>query len=700
MPVYMRKSLLQIPSPSEEACSVDEEEAFLKDPEQIQDELPQPFRMISKLINTLIDDAWSTIQNRTQIKLAQQLKKQSPVLEATGQIQISGKTNCLASSDDGEYVFAGVSKGLCVFSALTNLAVSAWEEEDVEVTSLCVTCLGGQMYLIATVDDMGIARLLVYFSNFITLIKVINEPEDISRRNLCTKFELSRGGDFAGVMLEGNGESWLEVYRFPKDSWLRELELTQTTSQKQQTADSQDGVLTETVPHISSVGDLKLSPSVIIMKIKPPKSISGTSLKSPFEVLQKTEDGNVIGSGQNHMISSRQWEEQETIFQSVYKKYLDTVESKKTEDKPCEGTFDFLLPGGLLPMFGEVKGPTGVPVAISLWWSGNHDLLKYLLVRPTKDKNDKTEVEPKPDVVWPNARPILCSAVSRCTKYIALGLTEGLLTVWDAYLGLPLSVLSIPRDSDIRHVQFMEPHTVNKDNVTCSTFQVNPKTQVLVSCKDGASHVVVSVRGRDTTVTRLTERSEDQSSLPSAIQSIPFQPNLVLFMSRNGTIALMDSTDGALICNFGLPALHALATPWDPVFLLDPERQSLFIRGDKKLSPDELLEGKEAASSLFIFNFNQFSFMESYRDTQTSVQAAKHPGTWEERCELYLQDRLHSLGDRNKAMAECWNQLQQHAASVRQRQEKHLNRTAVTQRSQIQSTRVKQGAKACIKVIQ
>ncbi|MGH0128359.1 UNVERIFIED_CONTAM: hypothetical protein FKN15_015999 [Acipenser sinensis] len=552
MPVYMRKSLLQIPSPSEEACSVDEEEAFLKDPEQIQDELPQPFRMISKLINTLIDDAWSTIQNRAQIKLAQQLKKQSPVLEATGQIQvehsnlplffISGKTNCLASSDDGEYVFAGVSKGLCVFSALTNLAVSAWEEEDVEVTSLCVTCLGGQMYLIATVDDMGIARLLVYFSNFITLIKVINEPEDVSRRNLCTKFELSRGGDFAGVMLEGNGESWLEVYRFPKDSWLRELELTQTTSQKQ-------------VPHISSVGDLKLSPSVIIMKIKPPKSISGTSLKSPFEVLQKTEDGNVIGSGQNHVISSRQWEEQETIFQSVYKKYLDTIESKKTEDKPCEGTFDFLLPGGLLPMFGEVKGPT--------------------------------EVEPKPDVVWPNARPILCSAVSRCTKYIALGLTEGLLTVWDAYSGLPLSVLSIPRDSDIRHVQFMEPHTVNKDNVTCSTFQVNPTTQVLVSCRDGASHVVVSVRGRDTTVTRLTERSEDQSSLPSAIQSIPFQPNLVLFMSRNGTIALMDSTDGALICNFGLPASHALAAPWDPVFLLDPERQSLFIRGTKFFpSPD------------------------------------------------------------------------------------------------------------------
>ncbi|MGH0173487.1 UNVERIFIED_CONTAM: hypothetical protein FKN15_066107 [Acipenser sinensis] len=175
MPVYMRKSLLQIPSPSEEACSVDEEEAFLKDPEQIQDELPQPFRMISKLINTLIDDAWSTIQNRAQINLAQQLKKQFTSLRSNG-------------------------------------------------------------------SNPGIPRLLVYFSNFITLIKVINEPEDVSRRNLCTKFELSRGGDFADVMLEGNGESWLEVYRFPKDSWLRELELAQTTSQKQVTAGQTSGV--------------------------------------------------------------------------------------------------------------------------------------------------------------------------------------------------------------------------------------------------------------------------------------------------------------------------------------------------------------------------------------------------------------------------------------------------------------------------
>lgn len=47
----------------------------------------------------------------------------------------------------------------------------------------------------------------------------------------------------------------------------------------------------------------------------------------------------------------------------------------------------------------------------------------------------EADVEPMPDVLWPNAKEILCSAVSRCTRYIALGLDDALACVWDRQSG-------------------------------------------------------------------------------------------------------------------------------------------------------------------------------------------------------------------------------------------------------------------------
>lgn len=41
----------------------------------------------------------------------------------------------------------------------------------------------------------------------------------------------------------------------------------------------------------------------------------------------------------------------------------------------------------------------------------------------------------KPDVVWPCAAPIACSAVSSCSRYLALAGEDGTITIWDKHLG-------------------------------------------------------------------------------------------------------------------------------------------------------------------------------------------------------------------------------------------------------------------------
>lgn len=49
----------------------------------------------------------------------------------------------------------------------------------------------------------------------------------------------------------------------------------------------------------------------------------GTTFKSPLEVFAKIEGCYGLGSGQNHFIKDSQWEQQTTIFNATYKKYLD-----------------------------------------------------------------------------------------------------------------------------------------------------------------------------------------------------------------------------------------------------------------------------------------------------------------------------------------------------------------------------------------
>ncbi|XP_052373284.1 WD repeat-containing protein 93 isoform X1 [Oncorhynchus keta] len=661
MPVYIRKGPADIPEPPDSGHGDDEEELFLSDPDQLQDQLPQPFRMIDKVLDRLVDRAWDFISQRETVRVTEQAIKTIPIMQASGDVKLPVRTNCVACSEDGRYIFLGHPHGLSVMaqpqgittsSSSSPYCVPVWQEDQVEITSLQTTCLGEMVYLLASLDDMGVARLFAYSSETSHLIKVMNETDDLNQRSVCVKFELSRGGDYGAATISCNGCQCLEVYRFPKDSWLKELS-----------------------QHAPGVGDTgKLSPVAMLMKIKPPKPHTGSTMKSPFEVLQKTEDGNVIGSGQNHLISSRQWEDQDAVFKSVYRKYMVTNPSNTTdpEDRPSCVTSHFLLPGGLFPVLGGVKPQTGgVAVAVCLWWSARHNLLHYLLCKAPRDKPDP---EPKPDALWPNAQEILCSAVSSCTRHITLGLVTGLVTVWDRHLGLPLSVVSVEADSVFSSIIFVDywPSTATEDTLH-SQAPNHSSTQVhlLVTCKSGACHRVDAGRGLDShNVTQLSERPSDPGCFPVVTAAVPFLQRLALIMQRNGKILLQDMVDRRVVCCFSLPDTHLLANPWNPVFLLDPTQQSLLIPGDQRPGPDSGEEGEDRGSRLFVFRLRDAAVVKPYRHeyvgraSSPQGQSGTATSNLEETCNLYFQQRVQSVEERNKVMTETWNQLQEHAAMV------------------------------------
>ncbi|XP_039982688.1 WD repeat-containing protein 93 [Xiphias gladius] len=567
-------------------------------------------------------------------------KSRGKTLEPSSVTQLPESTNCLACSEDGRYLGLGHSQGLSVWRASSLIHAADWLEDGLEITSIQMTRVAETAYLLATIDDMGVARVFAYHCDSIHLLSVVNVMEDINKRSICLTFELSQGGHYGAALFSCNGAGWLEVYHFPSETWLKELEMA--VSKTQEANSSPD------------VG-VKWSPLSAATIIKPHKIPAGTALEGPEKV--QTTDFLIHYLAVDVDNMSRQREEQS----------LNTDEEKTKERNECPRrcTQHFLLPCGQFP--GDIKAKTQpeLPVAVCVWWSGSHNLLHYLLQKAQKKK--PADVEPLPDVVWPNAKEILCSAVSRCTRYIALGLNNALLCVWDRQSGSPLSViLMLATDSAFFRVQFVDYWPVSTDASQTSTAA---EVHVLVVCKSGAIHTVTTGRGTQSCTMLLSERPKDSGDLPTITASVPFLRNLFLEMQRNGKMFLQDVINKNIVCFLIPPKTHLLATPCNPVYALNIKQQTLYIRGDLDLSY-RTSSNEDSQSQLLIFHFGESDILKQYivsPPESSRQQKTLSFVTLEENCNLYLQQRALSVDERNKAITQTWKQLEEAAMMEQQR---------------------------------
>ncbi|XP_073738351.1 WD repeat-containing protein 93 isoform X4 [Callorhinus ursinus] len=362
---FMRKGLLEVPSPTEKDWPKDDEDDYVfADVGQEVDSLPQPYLMINKMVNLLFDKCWEVIQERDALRDVEFNRTQPTTYPPLVESKLNKMPNCMAISQD--YVFFGGAKGFSIYNLYNAKRIYIWEKLKVDVTSIWATDLGNEI-LIAPVDETGIARLFYFYKDGLFLIKAINEVDDASKQTTCIKMEISQGGDFAAFLLQGAGDIWLDVYKLPKESWLKEVEhpqpaLNPKKKVRQPQLNTLEPMTSENLEMDMNVcfrGDIKLSLPVHIMKIKPPKPVTGTTFKSPLEVFAKVEDYYGLGSGQNHFIKDSQWEQLAAIFLASHQKYLD----KEWEEEPprpvkhldeaiCAVAPVLALPGMLL-IFGK-----------------------------------------------------------------------------------------------------------------------------------------------------------------------------------------------------------------------------------------------------------------------------------------------------------------------------------------------------------
>ncbi|XP_071344743.1 WD repeat-containing protein 93 isoform X2 [Trachinotus anak] len=568
-------------------------------------------------------------------------KSRWETLEPSVATELPESTNCLSFSEDGRYLSLGHSQGLSVWCASSLTCVADWLEDRLEITSIQMNRMAEMAYLLGTIDDMGVARVFAYHCDSIHLLNVVNIMEDINKRSICMTFELSQGGHYGAASISCNGAVWLEVYHFPLEAWLKELEMAVSQTQE---------------PNSSEDMDVKWSPLAVATKIKPPKTPEGTALEGPDEVQMTDFLTNYLAVD---IVTKSCRLDKHSVN-------TDEEKTKETNKSPRCCTQHFLLPCGQFPGDSKAKSQPEFPVAVCVWWSGSHNLFQYFLQKAPKSKPD---VEPMPDLLWPNAKEILCSAVSRCTRYIALGLENALVCVWDRQSGSPLSVVLISAtDSALCRMQFVDYRPVSTDDSqTFTTAEVH----LLVACKSGALHTITTGRGTQSCTMLLTERllePKDSGDLPTITESVPFLQGLFLQVQRNGKMFLQDVINKQTVCCLILPKTHPIATPCNPVYALNSKQQTLLIRGDQ--DPSYRASSKEdSQSQLFIFHFGESDILKQYIvSAPYSPQQQKTLSfvTLEETCNLYLQQRALCADERNKAITQTWTQLQETATMAQQ----------------------------------
>ena len=127
----------------------------MADPDQIFDELPQPFRLVDKTVRHIFDDAWEIIEGIEERKALKRSKAVLPLFDLGQQLSEYSKTSCVVTVADGNYLFLCYSNGLVVIDSLLGTTVAWFEDLGNNIEKISACCLQEGFYLISTLDNEG-----------------------------------------------------------------------------------------------------------------------------------------------------------------------------------------------------------------------------------------------------------------------------------------------------------------------------------------------------------------------------------------------------------------------------------------------------------------------------------------------------------------------------------------------------------------
>lgn len=620
----------------------DNDDNFLEDPALFYDELPQPYRRINKILLEVFNDAWEEIAKWEAARIKDASRIRPPVYDCASQLQGYSDANCLACSPDGLHVVVGLSSGLAVLSGPTQQMEAILSEEGMDIVQLDLKQMSSDVLVINSQDVQGVVRLFAFTKTMLFPLYVFNEgvPED-SMQKTAIKSDMSLSVDFIGIFMQDKSSSQqigcLEVYRLPRDAWLKEIEATvgRINADKEISAQAEGemleegissestGEITETTcrpegadlpARIPSAGyqrifaSQKFSPPTLTLKLQHPNKIPSMSWSTPYQASRVAgSDGDVIGTGSNHIVSAHHLSNRMAMFKHQHQQHLQYLpKGYSSSSTPAQvlPTFHFLLPGKLS---SNDQSSAGHPNTIAVWWSGERHLMQYSLTKSSKDL--------KPDSVWSMSNPVVSSAVTECNCTMALALSNNSVVIWNRFLGLPYKTLHLDDPGQVSWMTFSASFSTSEVKDLGTEVTGSSGLHLLVQCTTGAVYTVPCTWGQDPAPVLVSTEICNDDEIPSSIELIRGTPQLILIARQDDRIFLHDINEKASLCEVALPKCYILHRALDhPAVVTASGGRMLYAIGTQTAT-EETSEDRVTSivRSLFAVKMWLFPHLDSYQ---------------------------------------------------------------------------------------
>ncbi|PAA94347.1 hypothetical protein BOX15_Mlig003817g2, partial [Macrostomum lignano] len=718
MPVYMRKrqdspSLSQLSEPNP-----DIDADFVLDPDKHRDPLPQPYRLIDKLIETLLERSFQEIFSREEEREHEQARHKPPqvptdLCRIVPNIRSAIKFLCPSADEPdlqqepvdqygSRYVFCACEGGqLFALDGVSMATVGSFEAAGLDLAYMATAQLKPGLHLLATIDELGLARLFLWDGSAFHLARLMNEDEGDKRIN-CLAACLSVDGEYLALTMQNASTKavTLEFHRVPRDAWAKEVEQQAGKPNPQAGggvgaagAIKEDGI--GDVATNGAEGDasgptaseeagrvpvLKLSPLAPVLRVRQPQPVASTAGATAPNLKLIDSSGEVVGSGAAHLLTQPHLQLREANFRRERPeelKYL--LDSDKNQAASMAlPTVQFLKPGRTQGT--EQTMDKNVCVSAAVAWSGDYKVFIYPLLKVGKD------LEFRPETVWTFGSPVTCLTVSHCASLIAVGLESGNLILHDLRLGLVRHVISVDPENPrpIVRVFFLNPPADEEqsDNLGEAIYKSTQPVRAAIYNSDLKPYLAdIGPEAAPPTASPLPHSARHAYEAPQLVDYYPLgHPTLLLRATRSGAIVLHDVRLGREVLHFNLPPPYQLPEPWQPGgWALAAGGRSLFIRGRRELTGGEgdvdatgaAIDGDvtaaadEAAVSarndeerLFCYSLKILVPMRPYwkqRRVQ-QVPCFVHCKV-EQRADAYLQHRNATHTERQKTLVDMWSNL-------------------------------------------